>query len=136
MMRDAPQSAAPWMTFRPTPPQPKTATVCPGRTFAVLIDRADAGHDAAADQAGAVERHVVGDLDRRGGAHHRVLGERADAGHARDRRCRPSEDVLLARHQPLLARLAEVHRAGDAVVTAAAVLDPGEHDVIAGLERA
>ena len=57
MMREAPQSAAPWMTFSPTPPQPKTATVSPGRTFAVLIDGADAGHHAAADQTGAVERH-------------------------------------------------------------------------------
>ena len=27
----------PWMQFRPTPPQPKTATVVPGCTLAVLI---------------------------------------------------------------------------------------------------
>jgi hypothetical protein len=33
----APETRAPWITDRPTPPQPITATVEPGRTFAVLI---------------------------------------------------------------------------------------------------
>ena len=36
MMRDAPAMRAPWMTAVPTPPQPRTATVEPGRTSAVL----------------------------------------------------------------------------------------------------
>ena len=35
-MRSAPAIAAPWMAFRPTPPQPNTATVAPGSTRAVL----------------------------------------------------------------------------------------------------
>ena len=35
-MRDAPAMRAPWMTDWPTPPQPMTATVEPGWTFAVL----------------------------------------------------------------------------------------------------
>src|SRR4051795_4785510 len=33
----APAALAPWMTDRPTPPQPTTATFVPGRTAAVLI---------------------------------------------------------------------------------------------------
>src|SRR3972149_1702334 len=35
-MRSAPAIAAPWTAFRPTPPQPNTATVAPGSTLAVL----------------------------------------------------------------------------------------------------
>ena len=37
MMRSAPASRAPWMAFRPTPPQPITATVLPGSTLAVFM---------------------------------------------------------------------------------------------------
>ena len=33
----APTSVAPWMTFSPTPPQPKTATLLPSSTFAALM---------------------------------------------------------------------------------------------------
>ena len=36
MIRKAPANAAPWMQFNPTPPQPTTATVLPGSTFAVF----------------------------------------------------------------------------------------------------
>ncbi len=36
MIRDAPAMRAPWITLRPTPPQPSTATVSPGRTLATL----------------------------------------------------------------------------------------------------
>ncbi len=36
MMRCAPAMRAPWITLRPTPPQPNTATDEPGLTFAVL----------------------------------------------------------------------------------------------------
>jgi hypothetical protein len=36
MMRPAPASFAPIMTLRPAPPAPKTATLLPGRTRAVL----------------------------------------------------------------------------------------------------
>ena len=36
MIRKAPASTAPWMQFRPTPPQPTTATVLPGSTLAVF----------------------------------------------------------------------------------------------------
>ena len=35
-MRPAPAMRAPWITFRPTPPQPNTATEAPGFTLAVL----------------------------------------------------------------------------------------------------
>ena len=37
MMRSAPAMRAPWMTFSPMPPSPKTATVAPASTFAVFI---------------------------------------------------------------------------------------------------
>ena len=37
MTREAPAATAPWMTFRPTPPQPTTATVWPACTRAVLV---------------------------------------------------------------------------------------------------
>ena len=33
----APAIRQPWMTFRPTPPAPKTAAVVPGSTCAVLM---------------------------------------------------------------------------------------------------
>ena len=33
----APTMRAPWMTLRPMPPSPNTATLAPGHTFAVLI---------------------------------------------------------------------------------------------------
>ena len=36
MMRPAPASLAPMMMLSPTPPAPKTATVLPGRTWAVF----------------------------------------------------------------------------------------------------
>src|SRR5437868_14606686 len=36
MMRSAPAMRAPWITERPTPPQPNTATLAPGSTLAVL----------------------------------------------------------------------------------------------------
>ena len=36
MMRSASAMTAPWMTLRPIPPSPKTATVDPARTLAVL----------------------------------------------------------------------------------------------------
>ncbi len=35
MIGDAPESRAPRITFSPTPPQPMTATLSPGRTPAV-----------------------------------------------------------------------------------------------------
>ncbi len=59
--------------------------------------RAPAGGDAAADEAGLVERDVVEDLDARGLVDHGVAGEGAEADHGRRRpgrgrgggRCRP-----------------------------------------------
>ena len=36
-MRRALSRRAPWTTFRPTPPQPKTATVMPGWAAGLLI---------------------------------------------------------------------------------------------------
>ena len=51
MIRRRPRCVAPWMTLRPTPPQPITATVSPWRMLAVFERRADAGQHAAPDRA-------------------------------------------------------------------------------------
>jgi len=53
------RQAHPWMTFKPTPPQPITTALLPGSTLAVLI-AAHASHDPTADQAGLIERDIVG----------------------------------------------------------------------------
>ena len=69
-----------------------TATVAPGSTFAVLNHRADAGGDAAADQRGAVERHVVADFHDGVFVHQHAFGER--------RQVQELEHRLTARGQP------------------------------------
>ena len=61
MIRPAPAIAAPLIAARPTPPQPITATVSPGRTLEVWITAPTPVITAAADQGGAVERHVLAD---------------------------------------------------------------------------
>ena len=80
MMRPAPTIAAAWIALRPMPPQPITATVSPGRTFAVFDHRADAGGDAAADERGLVERHVGPDLHEHVLVHEQLLGEARQVG--------------------------------------------------------
>ena len=55
----APAMRAPCTTLRPMPPRPNTTTLAPGSTFAVLMHRADARRDAAADVADLVERRVA-----------------------------------------------------------------------------
>ncbi len=75
MIRPAPAMAAPLIAARPTPPQPITATVSPGRTLAGVDHRAHAGGHAAADQGGAVERHVLADGDAGVLVDQHLLGE-------------------------------------------------------------
>ena len=60
MIWRAPAIRAPWIAESPTPPQPNTATVEPGSILRGVEHRADAGGDAASDQRGAIERHLVG----------------------------------------------------------------------------
>ena len=52
----APASLAPWIALAPIPPTPTTATTSPGPTSAAYTDDPQPGHDATAQQAGAVER--------------------------------------------------------------------------------
>ncbi len=96
--------------------------------------RADAGHHTAPDQASAVERHLLGNLDARRCAHHRALGERRHARHARDVDAVLLEHRLLAGHRAADARVAKMIAAGDAVVALPAVFDPGKHHVVARLQ--
>ena len=77
----APASLAPWMALAPMPPTPTTATVSPGVDLGGVDRRAPAGDDAAAEQAGAVERDVLVDLDAAGLVDHGVVGERAEQAH-------------------------------------------------------
>ena len=54
MIVDAPASRAPAIAASPTPPHPKTATRLAAPDRPGVDRRADAGHDAAAEQPGAV----------------------------------------------------------------------------------
>ena len=81
MMRLAPASLAPWMALAPMPPMPTTATVSPGSHLGGVDAGAPAGDDAAAEQAGTVERDVLVDLDAAGLVDHGVVGERAEQAH-------------------------------------------------------
>ena len=76
MMRPAPAIAAPLMHERPTPPQPMYRNRRARLDFGGVDHGADAGGDAAADQRGAIERHVGADLHDRVFVHQHAFGER------------------------------------------------------------
>ena len=128
--------ARPGSPTRPTPPQPKTATVEPGSTSRRVEHGADAGRDAAADQRGAVERHVVADLhDAR---------SRAPASSRRSSRgwrtgppaCRSSESRGGSPGAAAQLRVAaEVRAAGEAHLAVAAEDREAGDDVVARLAR-
>ena len=131
----APAMRAPWTAASPTPPAPKTATVDAGLDPRGVQHRADARGDAAADQGGAVERHVVVDLHERVLVHEHLLGVGGEVGELVDGLALPRElgRIRLGAHRP---GLAEVRLAGEAVVAV-----PAEHrqtgdDVVARLELA
>ncbi len=79
MIRPAPASRAPWIAAKPTPPQPITSTLSPGRTAAVRMHRADSGGDAAAQQRSEVEGQCIVDRHHRRGRQQRLFGQRPDA---------------------------------------------------------
>ena len=81
MIRFAPASRAPWIALVPMPPMPTTATVSPGVHLGRVHGRAPAGDDAAAEQAGALERDVVVDLDAARLVDDGVVRERAEQAH-------------------------------------------------------
>ena len=55
-MTRAPASLAPCTALMPMPPTPTTATVSPGSDLGGVDRRAPAGDDAAAEQAGPLQR--------------------------------------------------------------------------------
>ena len=134
MMRPAPAIAAPLIAAMPTPPQPITATVSPALTPGGIHHRAVAGDDAAADQRGQFERHVLADFDDGVFVHQHLLGERRQVEELVELlRARPGQPVGLA-GQHLHGGVGAQHRAaGGAVVAGAAEHRQAGHDVIAGL---
>ena len=100
--------------------------------------RADAGRDGAADQRRDVERHAPVDRTAPGLGHDGLLGERAEPGHGvRPPRRRataagaPSPSRLFVRPRQLAQHVA----AAQALRAGAAVRRPGQHHVVADLER-
>ena len=136
MIRPAPAMAAPCTQLRPMPPQPMTATVEPGSTCGGAEHRADAGGDAAADERGAVERHVVADLHQRVLVHEHLLGERAAVDELVHRLRRSATAVAPRPSRPAaLRRLAQRRAARQAVLAVAAEHRQAGDDVVAGLRR-
>ena len=130
----APAMAAPWMAFRPTPPQPNTATADPGSTRAVLNTAPTPVVTRAAHQRGAVERNLRVDL------HHVVDRQRGVLGHhaaAREDVERLAVLVLDARRAfgrrgERLALLHAQHRPpARAIAALAAHVDEGRDDMVA-----
>ena len=107
MIMSAPASRRPWITLSPMPPSPNTIAFAPGSTLAVLMHRADAGGDAAADVADLVERRVLADLrDRDLGQHGEVREGRA-AHVVMHRLAADREARGAVRHQALALRGAD-----------------------------
>ena len=135
-MRRAPSIRAAWMTFRPMPPQPITATSEPTSIRAVFMTAPkpvmtaqptsaarSAGMSCAADQ-----QLLLG--------HHGVLGEARDAAVVVDDVAVQPADARGAVEQRAVGVRAAVaqHRPADgAVVAAAAVGAQDEHAAVAGL---
>ena len=128
----APAMRQPWITLRPTPPQPKTAHVEPGVDLRRVDRRADTRRDAAADQRCLREGDVAVDDDGRVLVHEGVLGEGAEAAReaklllgAVQHRLRSDAGRAVAEDGPaLLAHLAHT-----------AVRAPRQDDVVAYLRR-
>src|ERR1700760_1042112 len=90
MMRPAPAISAPLIAAMPTPPPPITATGPPapaatdpghgpaGRHFRRIHHGTIAGDDAAADQRGELQRHVIPDFDDGVFVHQHLLGKRRE----------------------------------------------------------
>jgi hypothetical protein len=75
MMRPALASLAPWITARPMPPRPNTATLSPSCTLAVFLTAPRPGGHAAAQQADLLGVGLRVDLGQRHLGHHGVFAE-------------------------------------------------------------
>jgi hypothetical protein len=71
--------ARPAIAASPTPPQPNTATLSPRPTLPVFMAAPEAGHHAAAEEAGGRRGRRRVDLGALAGRDQRLLAERADA---------------------------------------------------------
>ena len=138
MMRSAPAMRAPWITFRPTPPQPNTATDEPGSTFAVL-NTAPTPVVTAQPTSAARSSGIFGSIFTRLSTEQRgVLGHHAAAGEDVERLARrvARAQRAVGRRGERLALLEAQHRpAGGAEAALAAHVDEGGDDVVAGLAR-
>ena len=137
MIRSAPLYFAPWITLRPTPPQPIDRDRVALADVGGVRRGAEAGEHAAADERGARERDVVVDL-------HREI-----SGHTSSSENVPRPDIwcsgapsrakrgVMSSWPPVAigheAGLAHLRRVVRAEVARAALRDEREHDVVAGL---
>ncbi len=132
MIGEQPASRAPWMEFKPTPPQPMTTTLEPALTFAVLTTAPIPVSTPQAMRAALSSAHVVRDRHRLGLVDHHPLGEGAGAQPVDERLavavvqrgCAIEREHLLAEHR----------RAFGAGRAEAAIADQRRDDMIAGLE--
>ena len=127
----APAMRHPCMTFRPTPPAPKTAAVVPGWDLGGIDRRAHAGGHAAADEGCLRKRDVLVDGDGGHFTHDLVAPKAAHTHHLVDLPARLTKGrflfrvlvVITERGPPELAHLAE-----------SALRTPGKDDVVSTLD--
>ena len=128
-MVEAPARRAPWITDRPTPPQPITATVEPGSTPAVCQTApipVDSAHPTRAASSSGAARST---------AHHLALGDEGLLGEGG--RAEPSDELGSAHRGVGPADglghtgVAQHGLTGQAPEAAPARRHPGEHDVVA-----
>ena len=133
--RAAPAIRAACSAARPTPPRPKTTTDSPGRTRAVLSDRAEAGEHGAAEQ-----RRLGRAGGRRGRGMHAFAATTVSLGERGRRRgpgtpARPSAVRRTAGHARRSACCAQVRLAVVAEPARPARRRPVEHDAVARRRR-
>ncbi len=130
------RSLQPWTTFSPTPPQPTTATVSPGRTRAVLSAAPTPVMTAHPISASSRQRERRIDRDRRP-RRARPTARRTttccSGGSAARLAVEAARTVLQGRVVPGDV-LAAVRQPARALAAAAAVRKPRQHHVIAGLD--
>ena len=141
MMRSAPARRAPITAPRPTSPQPNTATVEPGCTFAVYSAAPIPVESPHANTARAGERRVRADLGERDLGHHGRLGEGRGAHEVAQRLAAAATGASCRRggsRAPCRSRIAmQRFVRGLAAVDALAALGREQrHDVVARAQRA
>ena len=86
MIGSAPHKAAPCKMFSPTPPAPKIATLCPGRTCGGIHGRSHAGRNGATHQRRHLQRNIFADGHATLFAYHHILGKDSPIR----KRCKPA----------------------------------------------